>query len=366
MAERRDYYEVLGVPRDAEPRAVKEAFRQLALRHHPDRSQEPDAEERFKEIAEAYAVLGNPEKRAEYDRGGFAGVTGLRPEDLFTGVGFEDLFRHLGFDLEGLGLGGPFQDLFGLRRTGPPRGADVEVRVDVPLETVLKGGDEPIRVGHPRRCERCSGSGARPGTEPRPCKACGGAGQLTSVRGERNVHIQTVTTCSECQGRGRFIDEPCEECRGRGEVAETETLTVKIPVGVREGTRLRVPGRGRPAPEAGGAPGDLLVAVHTRPDPRFERRGPHLWRAEAIEPSDAVLGTTLRVPTLEGHARLKVPAGSQPGTVLRLHDKGLPELGGKGRGHLYVVVEVEIPEDVSAEEKELWKRLRESKRKRGR
>jgi molecular chaperone DnaJ len=360
MAERRDYYDVLGVSRDADEKAIKGAFHQLALRYHPDRSQEPDAEERFKEIAEAYAVLGNAKKRAEYDAGGFAGVTGMHPEDLFQGADFEDLFGGLGLglDLGGLGGGGLFDRLFGGQRRGPARGSDVVLRVEVPLETVVNGADERLSVDHPRACEPCQGTGAKPGTKPRPCQACGGSGRKASVRQQGNVHFQTVTTCTECQGRGRFIDEPCDPCQGRGQVAEHETLTVKIPPGVKEGMMLRVPGKGSPPPATGGQPGDLLVAVHTQPDARFERRGPHLWRAEEINPSDAVLGTSVRVPTLDGHARLSVPAGTQPGTVLRLPGKGLPEFGSSARGDLFVAVRVRIPEQLSGEEKKLWKRLR--------
>ena len=308
--------------------------------------------------------LGNPEKRAAYDAGGFAGVGAVRPEDLFTGVDLEDLFGGFGFDLGGLSGGGLFERLFG-RRRGPPRGADVELRIEVPLETVRKGGNERLTIGHPRRCEPCAGSGAKPGTQPRPCQACQGTGEQKSVREQGNVRLQTVTTCGECQGRGRFIDEPCDRCAGTGAIAESETLSIKIPAGVREGTMLRVAGKGHPAPPVtGGTPGDLLVAVVTRPDPRFERRGPHLWRAEEIDVSDAVLGTSVRVPTLDGHARLKVPAGAQPGTVLRMPGKGLPELGSEAPGDLYVALRVKIPEAPSSAEKKLWERLRELKRKR--
>jgi molecular chaperone DnaJ len=364
MVDRRDYYEVLGVARDADAGAIKDAFHQLALRTHPDRNQAPDAEERFKEIAEAYAVLGNPKKRAEYDAGGFAGVTGTSPEDLFTGVDFENLFGDFGLEFGGLGGGGLFDRLFGRRGRGPPRGADVEVRVEVPLETVASGGEERVTVAHPRGCQRCSGSGAKPGTEPRRCDACDGTGRSSSVREQGQVRLQTVTTCTACGGRGRFIDEACDHCDGAGEVAESETLAVRIPVGVREGMLLRVPGRGRAAPEGGGAPGDLFVAVDTRPDPRFERRGAHLWRREEIEPADAVLGATLRVPTLDGHARLKVPAGTQPGAVLRMPGKGLPAFGGSARGDLYIGLQVRIPGDLSKEEKKLWERLRRLERER--
>jgi molecular chaperone DnaJ len=352
---RRDYYEILGVPRDADAQAIKSAFRSLALRYHPDRSREPDAEERFKEIAEAYAVLGNAEKRAQYDAHGFAGVSGLDPEDVFAGLDLDDLFGGLGFDLGG---GGLFDHFFGRRRRGPPRGAHVEVEVHIPLATVVHGGEHRLRVEHPRRCDGCDGSGAKRGTTPRSCDACGGTGQQTSTRREGNVHVQQLATCRSCGGRGRFVDDPCPACRGSGQVADAETLTLQIPVGVREGMALRVPGKGMPPPSGGGMPGDLHVIVRTLPDPRFLRRGDHLWHEAEISLVDAVLGAALDVPTLDGIAHLTVPAGSQPGTVLRLRGKGLPAFGGRERGDLYVPLRLRVPERLSAEEQALWEQLR--------
>ncbi len=358
MAERRDYYEILGVPRDADAQRIKSAFRELALRYHPDRSHEPGAEERFKEIAEAYSVLGDPEKRASYDARGFAGVSGARPEDLFTGVDLEDLFGGLGFEFGGLG-GGLFDRLFGARPRGPQRGRNVEVDVEVPLETVAKGGEQRVSFRHPRACPDCPGSGAKAGTRPRPCEACRGTGEQTTSQQEENVLIHRVTTCPSCGGRGRFVDTPCEACHGVGRIADEESLNVRIPVGVRDGMALRIPGKGMPAPEGGGPPGDLYVVVRGRPDPRFARRGPDLWREEEIAIADAVLGTKLRVPTLDGHARLEVPPGTQPDTVLRLAGKGLPEFRERGHGDLYVALRLRVPEKLSREERKLWQRLRQ-------
>jgi molecular chaperone DnaJ len=356
MAERRDYYEVLGVARDADAKTIKDAFRELALRYHPDRSKEPDAEERFKEIAEAYAVLGNEDKRADYDAGGFAGLSGMHPEDLFSGVDFQDLFG--GFGFEGFGGGGLFDRLFGGRHREPMQGAPVEVRVRIPLEMVASGGEHRVTVGHPRTCNNCSGSGAKPGSAVRSCESCGGSGQQTTTREQGNVRMQTVKTCSGCQGRGRFIDEPCVPCSGSGQVAEEESLTVRIPVGVEEGMVLRIPGKGMPAPAAGGSAGDLLVVIETLPDSRFTRRGAHLWREEEIPVADAVLGASLTVPTLDAKARLEVPPGTQPGTVMRLRGKGLPEFGGGSQGDLYVSLRLRVPRKLSREERKLWKRLR--------
>jgi molecular chaperone DnaJ len=356
---RRDYYEVLGVPRDADASAIKDAFRQLALKYHPDRNREPGAEERFKEIAEAYAVLSDPRKRSDYDARGFAGVAGIPPEDLFAGVDFGDIFGDLG----GLFGGGFFDRFVGRRRrAGPPHGADLEVELTVPLERVAGGGEETVRVRHPATCAACHGSGARAGTAPRACTACGGSGQQVSGGRRGGVMVQQISTCAACRGRGTIIEQPCPDCGGRGEVARDEALTVTIPAGVEEGTALRIPGRGMPAPGPGAAPGDLFVVVRSAADPRFVRDGADLWRAESLEVADAVLGTTRTVPTLSGDATVTVPAGTQPGSVLRLKGKGLPHFGGRGRGDLYLRVHLHVPERLTAEERKLYERLRAMKR----
>jgi molecular chaperone DnaJ len=363
MAEqRRDYYEVLGVPRDADAKAIKDAFRKLALRYHPDRNHEPAAEERFKEIAEAYAVLSDAKKRADYDAHGFAGVGGMSAEDIFGGIDFSDVFGGLGFDFGGLGGGGLFDRLFRGAPRGPAPGANLEVEVRVPLEMVLSGGEQRVHVGRPQACPACHGSGAKPGSEPRSCSACGGAGQQRQSRMQGNVRMQTITTCPVCRGRGRIVDEPCSRCEGRGQVARDETLVVQIPRGVHERMVLRVPGKGLPAPGGGAPPGDLYVVVRTAPDPRFHRRGADLWREEAVAAADAVLGTRFDVPTLEGHASVEVPPGSQPDTVLRLRGKGLPEFRSGHRGDLYVALRVELPEHPTREERKLWERLRDAGR----
>ncbi len=350
----RDYYEVLGVPRDADQKAIKDAFRKLALQYHPDRNKVPGAEERFKEIAEAYAVLSDPGKRADYDARGFAGVAGFSPEDLFGGVDVEDLFGGLGFDFGG----GLFDRFFRRRPAGPPRGANVEVELVVPLERVASGGDEPVRIRHPVSCPTCHGSGAKPGTQPRPCGACGGRGRHVTARRRGGVSLQQVTPCRTCSGAGTIIDQPCADCSGRGEVDREETLTVKIPVGVEEGVALRVPGHGMPSPRPGGAPGDLFVVVHSAPDPRFERHGADLWRVETISVADAVLGARVDVPTLDGRATVTIPPGTQPDAVLRLRGKGLPEFGGGRRGDLNLRVRLRVPDRLSKEERELYERLR--------
>ena len=328
----RDYYEVLGVSRDADQATIKDAFRKLALQYHHDRNKEPGAEERFKEIAEAYAVLSDPKKRGDYDAGGFAGVAGISPEDLFAGINFEDIFGGLGFDVGG---GGLFDRFFRRRRhAGPPPGPNLEVELVVSLERVVAGGEEALHIRRPAPCASCNGSGAQAGTAPRRCEACGGSGQRVRRRRDVGVMFQQISTCDACGGRGSVIDKPCSDCNGRGAVERDETLTVTVPVGVEEGMVLRVPGHGLPSPEAGGRAGDLYVVVRSAPDPRFERSGADLWRSETISLTDAVLGVDHEVPKLEGVATVKVPAGTQTGAELRLRRKGLPPFGVGARGDL--------------------------------
>jgi molecular chaperone DnaJ len=355
---KRDYYEILGVPRDADARVIKDAFRKLALQYHPDRNKAPDAEERFKEIAEAYAVLSDPKKRADYDHRGFEGVAGFTPEDLFGGIDFESIFGDLGF---GLG-GGLFERFFGGRRRGPARGADIEVELVVPLERIATGGEETIRFSRLAPCTECGGTGAKKGTQARVCATCQGTGQKTSTRREQGVFLRHSVPCPDCGGQGRVVDKPCPACGGQGQTAREESLEITIPAGADDGLILRVPGKGYPG-EPGGRAGDLHVVVRSAPDARFERDGADLWRAETIDVADAVLGAEIRVPTLEGSVTVSVPPGAQPDAQLRLRGKGLPKFRSRGRGDLYVRLSVKIPERPSAEETRLWERLRALKGK---
>jgi molecular chaperone DnaJ len=234
------------------------------------------------------------------------------------------------------------------------------VEIQVPLERVLAGGEEQVRLNRPVSCSACHGTGGKDGAAPVQCRACAGTGRLTQSRREEKgqVLIQQITTCPTCHGRGSIIEHPCPDCGGNGAVEREESLTVKIPAGVEEGMALRIPGKGMPAQEAGGEPGDLYAVVRSRSDPRFERAGADLLRQEAIALVDAVLGTTLRVPTLEGQASVAVPAGTQPDEVLRLKGKGLPVFGGRRRGDLYLRIGVRVPESLSSEERQLYERLR--------
>ena len=357
----RDYYEVLGVPRDADAAAIKNAFRELAMKYHPDRSKAPDAEEKFKEIAEAYAVLSDPKKRAKYDRGGFAGVADFTPEDLFGGIDFGDIFGDMGFGFD-FGGGSIFDRLFRHGRRGPARGEDLEIMLTVPLERINSGGEEIVRYARSVVCPTCSGSGAKPGTTPRQCETCGGTGRRVISRDEKqekgHIHFQQITMCPTCQGRGTFIDESCSMCHGSGRIDKEESLKVKIPIGIDEATALRIPAHGMPSEDPNGEPGDLYVIVRSARDPRFERTGADLWRSETLEVVDAVLGTSLTVPTLQGEVDLKVPPGTQPDEILRLRGKGLTRPNGAGYGNLNVRIQVHIPENPTAEERRLYEQLR--------
>lgn len=360
-AKQRDYYEVLGVSRDADQKAIKEAFRTLALKYHPDRNKTPDAEEKFKEIAEAYGILSDPRKRAQYDSGGFAGVAGFSPEDLFANIDFGDIFGDTGFGFDfGEGL---FGDLFGRHRRKPVQGQDLEVHLVVPLERINTGGDETVRFSRLVTCPTCSGSGAKPGTTPRQCQTCDGTGRKVITRDQKqekgSVRFQQITICPECGGQGTFIDDPCKACHGKGQIEKEENLKVHIPKGIDEATSLRIQGHGMPAEIPGAPPGDLFVVVRSARDSRFERSGADLWRSEELEVIDAVLGTKLKVPTLEGEVEVTIPAGTQPDEVLRLRGKGLPTFSAQGQGDLNLRIHVHIPEHPSTEERALYEKLRE-------
>jgi molecular chaperone DnaJ len=349
MAEqKRDYYEVLGVAPDADARAIKDAFRKLALKYHPDRSREPQAEERFKEIAEAYAVLSDPGKREEYDARG-------RAFDPLAGMDLRDLFGD--FDLD-LGSGGWFERLFG-RRAPAVRGRDLELHVEVPLDRILHGGEHEVRFARAGPCAACNGSGVRPGAKPRSCPTCGGRGERVQFSERGDLHVRQISTCRACGGRGVQPQDLCATCAGSGRTSQEEVLRLRIPPGAEEGHVLRIEGKGRPADQADRPPGDLLVVLRTAPHPRFTRDGPHLWCEQGIELTHAVLGTELDVSTLDGPVRARVMPATQPDTVLRLAGLGLPLRGGEQRGDLYVRLKLHVPERLSREQRKLYERLRQ-------
>jgi len=353
MTAQRDYYQVLGVPRDADEATIKNAFRRLARRYHPDTSTEPDGPERFREIAEAYGVLSDPAKRASYDAQGFAGLAGATAEDLWGGIDFADVFGP-----GAPGFGDLLEWLFGTTAGPPPRGEDLRVDLVLSLEQVLAGGKQAVTIGRPGRCPQCSGSGSRSGTAPRSCPECGGTGQRAVAGRRGTVMVRQVTTCPACGGRGHVIDQPCPACQATGRAIQEDTVTIRIPPGIGEGTTLRLAGRGARSSVPGAPPGDAYVTIRTRADPRFTQVGTDLWYDLHIRVTDAALGTTVAVPALDGQAQVRVPPGTQPGTVLRIEGKGLPRYPGHGRGSLNVTVIVDIPRQLSPGQRLLYEQLR--------
>ncbi len=367
MTSERDYYDVLGIPRDADAKTIKDAYHRLAMKWHPDRNSAPEAEERFKQIAKAYAVLSDPKKRAKYDARGFEGVAHYTSEDLFSGLDLGSLFGDLGF---GFGPGGDsvFDRFFHHARREPARGKNLHARIEVPLEMILNGGEERVSFTRAKTCTSCHGYGTADGQPPPTCPACGGSGHKTisqqqKVEDSKTIHLQQIITCPECSGRGTLVTAPCPACGGTGQVAEPETLLLHIPKGIEEGMRLRVPGYGLSASLPGVDPGDLLVEVYSRPDSRFQRRGVDLWRSESLYPDEAVLGARHIVPTLEGNVEVKIPPGAQPDEVLRLRGKGLPRYDHRGRGDLNIRLQVQIPTDPTDKEKQLYQTLQTERTK---
>jgi len=365
----KDYYEILGVSKDASQEEIRRAFRRLAKQYHPDRNpDDPTAEAKFKEINEAYEVLSDPAKRSNYDAygnpdgpfgaGGGGSYTGSGP---FTGGG-----PFTGRDFGDFGF--PFGDIFssfeemftgGARRsanTGPVRGRDPEVSLEITLEEAFSGVDKDITINRVESCSRCNGTGAEPGTSPITCPTCNGAGQVRTTVNTMLGTMTTVKTCPRCGGTGEIIDTPCSACRGAGETTRTRTVTVTIPPGADSGLHLRLAGQGD-AGRRGGPPGDLYVVVFVKPHSMFERQGDDLILDRTISFPLAALGGTITIPTLDGEAELNVPAGTQPGAVLRLRGKGMPKLRYKSRGDLMVRINIRVPTRLSPEERELLMKL---------
>lgn len=352
---KRDYYEVLGVGRDAGAEEIKRAYRKLALKYHPDRNpDDPEAETRFKEAAEAYEVLSDAEKRRRYDQFGHAGVEGMG----HAGTGFssfEDIFSAFGDIFGGGGGGGSiFDSFFGTgRRRGPAPGASLRSQVEVGFKDAAQGCSRTLKLKRNEICTTCSGSGARPGTSPTTCGTCGGAGVVRQGQG----FFVVQTACPTCGGAGTVVSDPCTSCHGSGMERQTVTLKVQIPAGVESGMRLRVPGEGEPSRE-GGPRGDLWVYVHVTPDPVFQRNGDDVVCKAAITYSQAALGAEVEVPTLDGKAKLKIPAGTAPGEVLRMRGQGIGPPDGR-RGDQLVVVDLLVPKKVTGRHRELLQELAE-------
>lgn len=351
---KRDYYDVLGVARNANDQEIKSAYRKLALKYHPDRNPgDRAAEERFKEAAEAYAVLADGEKRTAYDRFGHAGVgagVGAGGFDPTIFAGFEDIFGNLG-DLFGFG------DLFGggRRRGGPQRGADLRYDLEISFEESAHGTETTIQIPRQEKCGTCQGSGAAPGTSAVTCPQCRGRGQIRYQQGFFTV----AQTCPQCRGGGQIISKPCASCHGSGQVTEQRRLSVKIPAGIASGQRLRLRGEGE-AGHAGGPPGNLDVVVHVQEHEFFRRDGDDLYLEMPVSFPTLALGGEIRIPTLDGEEVVRVPEGTDTGTVLRLRGKGMPSISGRGRGDLHVVVQVTTPRRLTKEQKRLLEQLAET------
>ncbi|MCC6648559.1 MAG: molecular chaperone DnaJ [Polyangiaceae bacterium] len=345
MAEKRDYYEVLGLAEGASSEEIRKAYKQLALKYHPDRNQgDADAEARFKEATEAYQVLSDDEKRARYDQFGHDGVDGS-----LGGHSAADIFSH-------------FQDLFGelfggfaggRSQRGPRRGADVRVQERLTLKEAVNGTKREVVVRAPAPCDACAGSGAEKGTSRKQCGTCGGAGQVSTSRG----FVMFTQPCPRCRGVGTVVETPCATCRGAGETDKTKRVIVSFPAGIDGNQRLRVPGQGIAGP--GGAPaGDLYVDVELEPDPRWQRDQLDLITHVGVSYSAAALGVELELELLDGSTfEVDVPAGTQPGAVLSFKGKGAPRVDGRGRGQLHVVIDVRVPKKLSARAKQLLAEL---------
>ncbi|MFY9343950.1 MAG: molecular chaperone DnaJ [Planctomycetota bacterium] len=353
MAKKRDYYEILGVAKNADDDALKKAYRKLALDNHPDRNPgNADAEKRFKDAAEAYAVLGDAEKRQRYDQFGHAAFEGGQgpgfrsTEDVFAA--FQDMF--------GGGGGGFFDQIFGGGRRGRGRrGTSLKVDLELTLEEVATGVKKTIALKRAETCANCAGSGARPGTQPRTCKTCAGHGQVVRQQG----FFQLRQTCPACEGQGASIDDPCPKCHGRGATPKDAPITLTIPPGVESGHTERIAGQGEPG-EGGGPPGDLVVVLHVKEHDVYTRFHEDLLMQTRITFRQAVVGDEIEIPTITGEqVAMKIPAGIQPGEKLRVRNHGLPRADGYGRGSLVVQVQVDVPKKVSDEQEELLRKFDE-------
>ncbi len=351
----RDYYDVLGIPRGAAKDDIKSAFRKLARKYHPDVSQEADAEERFKEINEAYAVLSDDERRAAYDRFGHAGVQGMGGVPDFT-VDFADIFEEL-FGSFG-GFGG-FGRTSRRARNVPRRGPDLQYKVDLTFDEAVFGVEKEIEITRDEVCETCQGKGAEPGTSPIRCTTCNGSGEVRQARQTILGSMVQVSTCPTCNGQGETIATPCHACNGRGLIRRTRKKIVSIPAGVDTGNQIRLAGEGQPGVN-GGPNGNLYLVIQVKPHQYFRRRGNDVLLDLDVNVAQAALGADVKVPTVDGPAELKIPAGIQPGKVLRMRNKGIPYLRGNGRGDQLVVVNVEIPKKLSAEQRTIFEQLAES------
>ncbi len=346
MAAKKDYYEVLGVSRDADQKEIKRAYRKLAKKYHPDRNQdEKDTSDKFKEISEAYEILSDPDKRARYDQYGHSGI---RDDDF----NFDDFARG--------GFGG-FDDIFDMffgggarqsSRTRSRRGADLQYRLEIDFEEAAFGTKKEITIPRTEACEKCDGSGAEPGSDKRTCPKCSGQGQIRTTQQTPFGQFAQTRTCDRCNGSGEIISNPCSNCQGTGKERRHRNITVNIPAGVKSGNRLRLANEGE-AGERNGPSGDLYVIISVKEHEIFERQGDDIYCEVPISIVQATLGDEIKVPTLDGKVKFKIPEGTQPDSNFRLKNKGITHLNGYGRGDLYISVKIAIPRNLSDKQKEL-------------
>lgn len=344
----KDYYEVLGIQKGASDDEIKKAFRKLAIKYHPDKNQgDKEAEQKFKEINEAYQVLSDPEKRAHYDQFGTAD-----PGAGFGAGGFG------GFDFSDMGgFGDIFDTFFGgggsgsKRRNGPTRGNDIEYTLNLTFEEAIFGTEKEISITRSESCEECHGSGAAPGTSAKTCSTCGGTGQVRVQRQTPLGSFVSTTTCDKCGGKGKIIESPCHTCHGKGSVRKNRKITVKIPAGVDTGNVMPLRGQGEHG-QNGGSPGDLYIKIRVAPSKKFIRKGNDIYIDTHISMGHAALGIEIKVPTVDGDVKYKIPAGTQSGTLFRLKGKGVPRVNSSGRGDQYVKVIVDIPKNLNEKQKQ--------------
>ena len=364
MSEKRDYYEVLGVGKDADAKEIKKAYRKLAMKYHPDKNPgDKDAEEKFKEINEAYEVLSDEEKRSTYDRfghdglngqGGFGGGQGFGGFGGSGFGGFEDIFG----DIFGSSFGGGFGGSSS-RRRGPKRGADIRQSVTISFEDAAFGKKIKVKINRSEECEECHGSGARPGTSKKTCPTCHGSGTVQSVQRTPFGNIASQRTCSTCNGEGEINESPCNKCHGKGSVRKTKTIEVDIPAGIDDGQMIKLSGQGEVG-EKGGPRGDLYIVVNVQKHEIFTREGYDVYIEMPIRFTQAALGDKLEVPTLDGKVSYNLPEGTQTGTVFRLREKGIPKLRSNSRGDQYVKVIIDTPKKLNEDQKELLRKFDES------
>ena len=348
----KDYYEVLGVGRSANADELKAAFRKLAREYHPDVNKAPDAEEKFKEINQAYAVLSDSDKRQVYDRYGAEGLNGMGGAPDYSTIDFSDIFG----DLFGFGFGGSNNNNSRRSRNAPRRGADLSMALNLTFEEAIFGADKEVEFTRDELCSTCRGTGAEPGTSASRCSTCGGTGEIRNVRQTFLGSMVQVTTCPACSGSGQVIVNPCKTCRGRGVERRAVKKTVTVPGGVDNGTQVRLPGEGQPGVN-GGPNGNLYLELRVKEHKFFKRRNDSIVLDLNINVAQAALGAEVEIPTVDGNAKLNIPPGTQPGKIFSIKGKGVPRLRGTGRGDQLVVINVEIPTHLSSEQRKLMEEL---------